>query len=136
MTKPYICLIGFIALSGCGTWPDYGNGGMDEVYKYERSENLDPSHSAEDRSKYLISKNLDAAREKIDLGWRSDAGKYRPYDLTLIDIQWGRTAREFAGHLHQDAEASLEKLKNMLRKLDADLETLKPIKTIASARGI
>ena len=136
MIKSFVCLISLMAVSGCGSWPGYGNGGMDEVYTYERSENLQLSHYAEDQSKVRIANELDAIRHKIVLGWKSDGGKYRPYNLTLIEIQWGRAAREFAGHLHQDAEASLKKLRNMVHQLDADLKSIRPKKTIASARGI
>lgn len=135
MTKSFVCLISLMVVSGCGTWPGYGTGGMDEVYSYERSENLELSLYSEDQRLVRIANELDAIHQKITLGWKSDAGKYRPYNLTLIEIQWGRVAREFAGHFHQDAEASLNQLRIMVLKLEAELKSIQPKKTIASARG-
>ena len=111
-----------LSLTSC-TWPDYGYGGTDEVYHYHRYDEEKYETDHEKTWQQNMALDLDHFRKEIDQAWKSAAAKYQPADLTLIDIQWGRVAREFTGGMFADAEDDLVKLKKMMRDMQKKLET-------------
>ncbi len=135
MMKRFALVIGLIGLCGCTTWPSYGTGGMDEVYHYDRDNLLSHTHFSEVGPIKVVAKELDHMRAMIDRSWKSAAGKYRPATLTLIDIQWGRVAREFAAHMHVDAFESLKVLKKMFLDMENDLEAETSDRAVAAAEN-
>jgi len=115
-------------VTGC-VWPDYGTGGTDEAYDYSRLSRVTAKSATTETDEYKIAQDIDNFRLEIDLAWKSVAGKYRPAKLTLIETQWGRVAREFAGDMIADAKKDIHKLKEMLLTLKTDLQHITPQKS-------
>lgn len=113
----FICLI---ILSGC-SWPQYGAGGTDEIFSYSRYSSVNTIQTLSNARIKKIATDLDLFRGEIDYAWLGTAGKHKPAKLTLIDMQWNRAAREFAGGLYVDAETNLQLLKQIWREMRQEL---------------
>lgn len=113
-------LVGLIVLSGCN-WPRYGSGGMDETFSYSRYSSVTNTQTIAVTRIKKIAVELDFFRDEIDHAWQGSAGKHRPAKLTLIDMQWNRATREFAGGLYADAEINLQLLHQMWREMRQEL---------------
>jgi hypothetical protein len=120
---PATVLVFVIAMTGC-VWPHYGEGGADEVYNYSRLDRLDPVLKHAGSNEFQIAQKIDRLRKDIDLAWRSEGAKYRPANLTLIEMQWGRASRVFSGGMIADAKVDIDKLENMLRSLRVDIDDI------------
>ena len=121
MSKATVTLLAAaVALTACG-WPDYGEGGMDEVYRYERVETTIPAFSERQKRAHQLAKVLDRLRGQIDTAWAGQEGLHRPAGMTMIEKQWNRAAREWAGDMLDDAEVDLAILNSEFRALREEL---------------
>ena len=109
-------------LSGCTAWPNYGSGGMDEEYGYQRLSILEQPTLVVDPLQRRLAQEIDDLKKEIERAWASDAGKYNPAAMALIETQWGRVAREYAGQMYADAEVDIKRLKVMLQTLKNELQ--------------
>jgi len=121
MSKAQLCiLIAMMALSAC-TWPGYGEGGMDDVFTYERTKTVDPELSERHERSHQLAKALDRLRNQIDAAWQGQEGRHRPAGMTMVENQWNRAAREWAGDMLDDAEFNLSILATRFRALRDEL---------------
>lgn len=113
-------LVAALTLSAC-SWPGFGKGGMDEVYRFKRTETVDPEWSARHERAHRLAEKLDRLRVDIDAAWRGPEGKHRPAGMMMIEKQWNRAAREWQGDMLDDAESSLSLLSANFRDLREEL---------------
>ncbi len=116
----FAALFAALALSAC-TWPGYGEGGMDEAYRYERVENVNLDLSDRHARAHRLAKTLDRLRLEIDAAWLGPEGEHRPAGMRMIENHWSRASREWAGDMLDDAEANLSALSNQFRTLRDEL---------------
>lgn len=120
-------IIALTALTSACGWPQYGQGGMDEVYEYRRAE-ITPGISIDEAVYEHLANRLDSAKAALD-HHKSGAGRiFRPALVQAIDDQWGRAARTLKGMMLADAKIDIEHLDILLTRLSTELLNLRNVK--------
>lgn len=126
-----------IGVSGC-TWPHFEGGGMDEVYVYARS---DRAHtfateeflSAEQQTlqiekRALLAEKLDELKARIAV-IGMEIRPTLPARVSMLEVQWGRAARTYAGNMLDDAMQDIAVLESMIHDLRKFQSNEMPAKT-------
>ena len=126
-----------IGVSGC-TWPHFEGGGMDEVYVYARS---DRAHTfvgkeflGEDQQilkiekRVLLAEKLDELKAHIAV-IGMEIRPILPARVSMLEVQWGRAARTYAGNMLDDAMQDIAVLESMIRDLRKFQSNETPAKT-------
>lgn len=126
-----------IGVSGC-TWPHYEGGGMDEVYVYARADKTytyvaddfmtEEQLALENEKRRLLAEKLDELKAQISV-IGIQMRPTLPGRVSLIEIQWGRAARTYAGNMLDDTMQDIAVLEEMIRDIKKIHSPVKPVDT-------